>query len=119
MMSIPEQKIAWDKAEQEVKQFNSKEKYVSNFENEGTLNEGLNKLYSKKQIKLKIYSMIQNNQYNYNFINSLQKALVIMRDGKIHNLLCEYATGTSCSCWCSEKYHGMFGQHLQSKVITN
>ena len=46
-------------------------------------------------------------------INRLEVSLIplkkIKREGKYHNPLCEYALGNSCSCWCSEKYHGMQG----------
>ena len=43
------------------------------------------------------------------FYRSLEHLVKIYRDGKYHNPLCEYAKGDSCSCWCSEKYHGMMG----------
>jgi len=33
----------------------------------------------------------------------------IMREGKVHSFDCEFAIGTSCTCWCGEKYHGWKG----------
>lgn len=43
------------------------------------------------------------------FLHSLTPLKKIQREGKYHNPLCEYARGTDCSCWCSERYHGMMG----------
>lgn len=45
----------------------------------------------------------------YKFLRSLTPLKKIQREGKYHNPLCEYARGTDCSCWCSERYHGMMG----------
>lgn len=108
-MDIQEQELSWAKAEELVRVFDSRQKYVSDYENRDTMNEGVNILYSKKQIKFKVYSMIQLKQSYYDFITSLTKALLVKREGKAHNILCEYATGTNCSCWCNEKYHGLKG----------
>ena len=118
MITVQEQHIFWDKAEKEVKRFSSKEKYVSDYENKGTWSEGVNKLYSRKKIKLVVYSMMQTKKPYWEFINSLQKALVIKREDKTHNILCEYAVGDNCTCWCGEKYHGLHGRGLSQQIMT-
>lgn len=77
-----------------------------------------NKIYTKTQIINKIYNV------GY-FYDSKQDAFVdmfdgiekieiarIMREGIIHNLDCEFATGTHCTCWCGEKYHGLRGGNI-------
>jgi len=40
------------------------------------------------------------------------KKVQIMRENRVHDFDCEFATGRSCHCWCNEKYHGMKGQKL-------
>lgn len=110
---LKKQEQDWEKAEQVIKDFDSKIKYLSSYENIGTLSEDEERIYSKKQIKQKVYRLIQSGiESPYPFINSLKPALVIRREGKYHNLLCEYAIGTSCICWCNEKYHGLKGGQL-------
>lgn len=47
-------------------------------------------------------------EYNFGKIEILVKTK-IMRDNQIHPYDCEFASGTSCTCWCEEKYHGMMG----------
>lgn len=41
------------------------------------------------------------------------KKVTFMRDGQVHNLDCEFASGRSCHCWCGEKYHGLNGKGAQ------
>ena len=48
------------------------------------------------------------------FFRSLTPLKKIQREGKYHNPLCEYALGTDCSCWCSEKYHGLKGAECET-----
>ena len=49
---------------------------------------------------------------------SLTPLVKVYREGKYHNPLCEYAKGDNCSCWCSEKYHGMNGFIPQTTSVT-
>ena len=46
------------------------------------------------------------------FIKTLRRVVNLVRDGKSHNIECEYAIGNSCICWCGEKYHGWKGENL-------
>jgi hypothetical protein len=91
-----------------------KKKYLSDYENQNDYRyEGEFILYSnKKKIILVIYTILANGNRPYEFIRSLIEYKPIIRDGKIHNPLCEYAIGSSCYCPCKEKYHGLKGMKL-------
>lgn len=123
MIPIAEQEKAFQRAKEIVSNYkvngeliNSKTKYVSSYENEDDFyHEGENKLYNKKKIIELVYSYMYNQKDNkiFQFLSSLDTVTTPKREGRYHDPLCEYAIGTSCSCWCGEKYHGMRGAKVE------
>lgn len=76
---------------------------------------GCERIMTKKQVEDFFISCIyQNKKYE---IASILKTLVMLkkitREGKTHDLRCEYAIGNSCVCWCAEKFHGWKGAEMK------
>lgn len=92
-----------------------KKKYISDYENQGDWRkEGEVILYSnKKKILSIIYTILANKASPNEFITSLKEYKPIIRDGKIHNPMCEYAKGDDCDCPCMRKWHGLAGSNLE------
>lgn len=96
----------------EVFKLDPKKKYLSDYED---TDKGEPILYNnKKKVLLTIYAIVSNGNSPHEFINSLKEYKPIYRDGKIHNPLCEYATGTDCDCPCNHEYHGLHGREIPS-----
>jgi hypothetical protein len=111
ILEIPEQIKLMEQAKlfYEESKLDPKKKYVSDFGNDGEMI-----LYNnKKKIIKVIYAMFANNRTPTVFIFSLMEYKPVIRDGKIHNPLCEFAIGDTCNCPCNEKYHGWKGVNLQ------
>ncbi len=97
-----------------VKQLDSTKHYISDF----TLNadgEAAYKYYNKKEILQTLYEILIENKSPIEFLSSLKEVQTIYRDGRVHDVRCEYAIRNSCFCWCGEKYHGWKGSGLHSE----
>lgn len=87
--------------------------YTEYFDNEDT--EVIGRLIRSSEIKKVFQDYIYAGQQSKirELFESLQRVYTIYREDKIHNTECEYAIGTSCICWCGEKYHGYRGKDAQ------
>jgi hypothetical protein len=88
-----------------------KKKYISDYENIGDFTKECQVvLYSnKKKIISVFYILIANGTSPSVFLNSLKEYKPIIRDGHIHNPMCEYAKNDECDCPCNRKWHGLCG----------
>lgn len=81
--------------------------YITNFFDSHTY-ERLN----KKQILSKIAGiLLRENDYSktFRFLESIIQLKPIKRNGKSHDVRCEYGKGDHCDCSCAGEFHGSNG----------
>ena len=101
---MSEQEIIW--SEEKLRKLKPNTKFNTEYKGIATAKKIINESWGWKGLHNDDF--IQSLEYNFGHIDIIIKHRII-RENQIHNFDCEFASGKSCNCWCSEKYHGLMG----------
>jgi hypothetical protein len=103
----------------EIPKISSGKYYTEYFEENGSV---VNSAKIKDEIKKIAYDSLHDNGQKVweltpvkNLLDSIEKIRSYFRENQYHDANCEFAIGTSCNCWCGEKYHGLKGEGAEMR----